>query len=139
LEKEGFIKTSLSYVGAAAIDKKGIAPAIRKALDASLEKLEKRGLKAKDCDVLLDGALRAPSKYKKQKTIIKGDLKEKVISAASVFAKVSRDRKMVLLGKKLPEYKFEKHKGYGTKAHIKAIKKHGLTKHHRKTFLRRLL
>ncbi|MBI3634379.1 MAG: hypothetical protein HY228_02050 [Candidatus Yonathbacteria bacterium] len=92
-----------------------------------------------DSLVLLDGGLRAPARYKNQKTIIKGDEKELVIALASIVAKVARDARMVKLGKKFPQYGFEKHKGYGTRAHYKAIKKHGITKHHRKSFLKNVI
>lgn len=87
--------------------------------------------------VLLDGSLHAPKEYK-QKTIIKGDEKISLISAASIIAKVSRDKKMAGLHKKYPEYHFDKHKGYGTKLHYKKIKKHGLSVIHRKSFLKNL-
>ena len=69
------------------------------------------------------------------KYIIKGDAKSQTIAAASILAKVSRDRLMVELDKEYPVYGFAKHKGYGTKAHIEAIQKYGVTKVHRKTFM----
>lgn len=67
-------------------------------------------------------------------SIIKGDLKSITISAASVIAKVTRDRMMYKLDKKYPMYKFAKNKGYPTKDHIEAISKYGILKEHRKTF-----
>lgn len=67
-------------------------------------------------------------------SIIKGDLKSITISAASVIAKVTRDRMMYELDKKYPMYKFAKNKGYPTKDHIEAIVKYGILKEHRKTF-----
>ena len=67
-------------------------------------------------------------------SIIKGDLKSITISAASVIAKVTRDRMMYELDKKYPMYKFAKNKGYPTKDHIEAISKYGILKEHRKTF-----
>ena len=67
-------------------------------------------------------------------SIIKGDLKSITISAASVIAKVTRDRMMYELDKKYPVYKFAKNKGYPTKDHIEAIVKYGILKEHRKTF-----
>lgn len=67
-------------------------------------------------------------------SIIKGDLKSISISAASVIAKVTRDRMMYELDKKYPMYKFYKNKGYPTKDHIEAIEKYGILKEHRKTF-----
>jgi len=67
--------------------------------------------------------------------IVKGDLTEPVISAASVIAKVTRDRQMKELDLRFPEYGFKKHKGYGTKDHLIALSKHGpIDGHHRSTF-----
>ncbi len=87
--------------------------------------------------VLLDGSLKAPKHYN-QKTIVGGDEKIPVISAASVIAKVARDRKMMNLPKKFSKYAFEKHKGYGTGLHYEMLKKYGVSKLHRKTFLKNL-
>lgn len=67
--------------------------------------------------------------------IIKGDAKSQTIAAASILAKVSRDRLMVELDREYPEYGFAKHKGYGTKAHCEAIQKYGILPVHRKTFM----
>jgi ribonuclease HII len=67
-------------------------------------------------------------------SIIKGDLKSLTISAASVIAKVTRDRMMVELDKEYPEYNFKKNMGYGTKEHLNAIEKYGIIPEHRKTF-----
>ena len=67
-------------------------------------------------------------------SIIKGDLKSLTIAAASVIAKVTRDRMMIELDKEFPEYNFKKNMGYGTKAHIEAIKEYGILKEHGKTF-----
>ena len=67
-------------------------------------------------------------------SIIKGDLKSITISAASVIAKVTRDRMMYELDKKYPMYGFKKHKGYPTKAHVEAIKKYGIIDEHRKSY-----
>ncbi len=69
------------------------------------------------------------------KTVIRGDEKIRAIAIASIVAKVTRDRFMVRLAKKYPAYGFEKHKGYGTKMHYKALRKHGPCDVHRATFL----
>ena len=69
-----------------------------------------------------------------QTSIIKGDAKSESIAAASIIAKVTRDRMMIELDKKHPEYDFKHNKGYGTKKHIDAIEKYGILKEHRKTF-----
>ena len=73
-------------------------------------------------------------KIKNFKTVIKGDQKIKCISAASIVAKVFRDLYMIKLGNKFPQYNWQKNFGYGTSQHLKAIKKLGITKHHRVTF-----
>ena len=72
-------------------------------------------------------------------TVVKGDAKSASIAAASILAKVSRDRFMCEMAKKYPEYGFQQHKGYGTKAHNKAILEHGACEIHRMTFLKNLL
>lgn len=69
-----------------------------------------------------------------QTPIIKGDAKSESIAAASIVAKVTRDRMMIELDKEHPEYDFKHNKGYGTKKHIEAIEKYGILKEHRKTF-----
>lgn len=74
-----------------------------------------------------------------QSNIIKGDLKCHGIGAASIIAKVTRDRQMEKLSEEYPQYKLAKNKGYGTKEHIDAILENGYTKIHRQTFLRRIL
>ena len=71
--------------------------------------------------------------------VIKGDAKSASIAAASILAKVSRDRKMLELDGKYPEYGFAKHKGYGTKVHIAALKEHGACEIHRKTFIKKFV
>lgn len=113
------------------IDAKGISFCIKKAMSGGLRKLR---LDPKQCDVRLDGSLHAPQEFIKQKTIIKGDEKEKIIAWASILAKVSRDSLMTRASKQFPRYGFEVHKGYGTLLHRKAIVKYGLSTIHRQTF-----
>ena len=88
--------------------------------------------------VLIDGNAEAFPKNHyygtRQKAIVKGDSKSFSIAAASILAKVTRDRLMVEYDKVFPCYQFAKHKGYPTPIHIEAIKKHGLSTIHRKTF-----
>lgn len=131
LDKMNF---SIIHVSNRIIDKSGISFAIRKAIRTGLEKLK---LDPSKCKVLLDGGLKAPIDFK-QKTIIKGDEKEKIIAWASILAKVSRDKLMCNLSKKYPLYGLEKHKGYGTLEHKRAIKKHGLSEIHRKSFCKQM-
>lgn len=118
------------------IDRFGIVPAIRNAMKKALAKLK---ISPNECEVLLDGSLVAPVEYKNQKTIIKGDAKVPVISAASICAKVLRDRYMVKIAKLHSLYDFEIHKGYGTKNHRQKIIRHGVCKMHRKSFLKRMI
>ena len=72
-------------------------------------------------------------------TMVKGDAKSASVAAASILAKVTRDRYITELAKKYPEYGFERHKGYGTKEHTEAILKYGVLPIHRKSFLKKLL
>lgn len=129
-------KFAVSFSSAEYIDKYGIVPAIKNAMNKALKKIN---LNPQHSKVFLDGTLTAPKEYKNQKTIIKGDDLMPIISAASILAKVSRDRKMKRLGVKFPSYQFEIHKGYGTLNHRKNIKKHGICILHRKTFLKNLV
>ncbi|MCK9345321.1 MAG: ribonuclease HII [Candidatus Pacebacteria bacterium] len=135
-ETLGYLSCAVSFVAPSVIDKKGLPYAIRTAMAKSLEAIEHN---TEETKVLLDGSLYAPEHYQNQETIIKGDEKELSIALASIVAKVARDAKMTLLAKKLPEYGFEKHKGYGTRGHYDAIRKNGITKHHRKSFLKGLV
>ena len=91
-------------------------------------------LKKKPSIVLIDGNKIPEIKSYKLKSVIRGDQKIPSISAASIIAKVSRDKKITQLGKKFKGYKWEKNFGYGTKEHLIAIKNLGITSHHRKTF-----
>ena len=82
---------------------------------------------------LIDGNF-APKGLKNYKTIINGDEKIKVISAASIIAKVFRDKLMIKLAEEFSNYAWERNFGYGTKAHLEGLKKFGITSHHRKGF-----
>ena len=87
---------------------------------------------------LIDGNRLPPELPCKAETIVKGDGTSASIAAASILAKVARDRYMKVLAEKYPEYQFEKHKGYGTKLHTELILANGPSEVHRKTFLRKL-
>lgn len=135
-EHMGYLSCAVSYVAPSVIDKKGLTASIQIALAQSLSEIEHD---ANETKVLLDGGLHAPKQYLVQRTIIKGDEKELAIALASIVAKVARDARMVALSKKFPQYGFEKHKGYGTRDHYTALKKHGPTPHHRTSFLKKMV
>lgn len=84
--------------------------------------------------VIIDGKDNIPYEIPYE-YIIKGDAKSQTIAAASILAKVSRDRLMITLDSEYPEYGFKKHKGYGTAEHIKAIQEFGVSNMHRKSFM----
>lgn len=96
------------------------------------------GLTVKPDIALIDGN-RKPGLDIDEWTIVKGDAKSANIAAASILAKVSRDRCMLEMAEKYPQYQFEKHKGYGTKLHYEMIEKYGISEIHRKTFLKKIL
>lgn len=74
-----------------------------------------------------------------EETVVKGDGKVMSVAAASILAKVSRDRFMLEMAKKYPQYQFEKHKGYGTKLHYEMISQYGVSPIHRRSFLKKIL
>jgi ribonuclease HII len=90
-------------------------------------------------ELLLNDAVTIPGVDVKQVPIIKGDAKSISIGAASIVAKVTRDRLMVEYDKLMPEYGFAKNKGYGTADHIEALKKYGPTHIHRKSFIQNFI
>ena len=96
------------------------------------------GLSEKPDIALIDGNQK-PGLDCEQRTIVKGDAKCASIAAASILAKVTRDRYMKELDKKYPQYCFSNHKGYGTKLHYEKIAEFGICEEHRKTFLKKIL
>ncbi len=122
---------AVQFSSAKVIDEKGIVRAIQEALAGALKEVVEK----EECEIVLDGGLRAPSRFKNQKTIVRGDQTEPAIMLASVVAKVSRDRLMARYARQFPQYAFETHKGYGTPAHYKALKKYGLSSIHRRSFI----
>ncbi len=125
-------KNSFWSIGSASIieiEKLNILNASLLAMERAIKKLKK-----KPKLVLIDGNKVPELQNYKIKSIIKGDQKIAEISAASIIAKVSRDRLIVKMSKNYKNYNWDKNAGYGTIKHLKAIKKFGVTKHHRKTF-----
>ena len=116
------------------IDEINILQATKKALTESLKKLE-----IKPNIIMVDALTEIETMGIPYKSIIKGDAKCYSIAAASIIAKVTRDRLMREWDKIYPEYGFAGHKGYGTSAHIAAIKKYGPCPLHRKTFIKNLI
>ena len=125
-------KNSIWSIGKASvreIEKINILQASLLAMRSAVKKLQK-----KPSLVLVDGNKLPKIKNYNLKSIIKGDQKIPSISAASIIAKVSRDKMITNLGKKFKGYNWDKNYGYGTKQHLKAIKNLGITIQHRKTF-----
>lgn len=128
------ISYSIAFASVEEIENFNILNATYLAMNRAVE-----GLEVKPDIALIDGnraPLNAPVFCE---TIIKGDLKSYSVAAASVLAKVSRDRLMLEYDKKYPEYGFAAHKGYGTKAHYEAIEKFGICEIHRRSFLKNVL
>jgi ribonuclease HII len=132
VKEEQGISYIVLYEDALAIDELGLTEVVRRSVWRGVEELLPDVSEGK---VFLDGLLSAPPHYE-QETVVGGDGLVPSIMLASIVAKVSRDRLMVELAHTYPEYGFEKHKGYGTKAHYEAIEKHGLTPLHRRRFLK---
>ena len=106
-------------------------------LQATYEAMQEAVKKLDPCpDVLLNDAVTIPGILKMQVPIIKGDAKSVSIAAASIVAKVTRDRMMAEMDKKYPGYSFASNKGYGSAAHIAALKKLGPCEIHRRTFIK---
>lgn len=119
------------------IDEINILNATFLAMRRALENLKKQC--NTDHLVLVDGNFKIREYEGEQEFVIKGDAKSLSIAAASIIAKVTRDRKMIEEGKKYPEYKFEKHKGYGTKLHKEKLLELGVLPIHRKSFLNKII
>ena len=130
---EKIIETAIDYkivtIDNKTIDDINILQATRLGMKNALN-----GLKIRPHVVLID-AVKVDTDIK-QENIIKGDSLSYNIASASILAKVYRDRLMLELSKKYPEYHFEKHKGYGTKEHIEALKKYGKCEIHRDSFIK---
>ena len=131
------IEWGIGMVSEKVIDKINILEATKLAMLEAILQVEKKINRSSDY-LLIDGnfTLQQVQGEKKiqQKSIVKGDQKVISIAAASIIAKVTRDRIMEKMHKKYPQYGFDKHKGYGTELHIKMLKKFGACPIHRKSF-----
>ncbi|MBQ4179031.1 MAG: ribonuclease HII [Elusimicrobia bacterium] len=128
IKKKAF-SYGIGIVDAKTIDEINILQATFLAMRKALEQLS-----VKPELVLIDGNHTIPNLQNKQQAIVSGDAKSACIACASILAKVTRDNMMYEYAKQYPQYNFEKHKGYGTKAHIEAIEKYGPCPIHRMTF-----
>lgn len=125
---EHALSVSVGIMDEKVIDEVNIYEATKRAMYQAIEKS-----KIKPEHVLID-AMKLEKLEIPSTSIIKGDAKSISIAAASVIAKVTRDRMMIELDEKYPMYGFKKHKGYPTKLHVEAIAKYGIIDEHRKTF-----
>ncbi len=126
---EKAVAVGIGFASPARIDEINILQATYEAMRMAIDKLSVRP------DVLLNDAVTIPEVDIPQVPIIKGDAKSKSIAAASIIAKVTRDRLMVEYDTVMPGYDFASNKGYGTKAHIAGLKELGATPIHRRTFI----
>lgn len=131
---------ALGWASVDEIDQINIRQATFLAMSRAVQSLENQLSRESSREIhqgslLIDGRDRLPDLHQyHQLAIIKGDQHMRCISAASIVAKVARDQLMIEIAKEYPGYGFEKHKGYGTKEHLKALKDLKPCKHHRKTF-----
>lgn len=131
--KEQALSYSIAFASVEEIEEINILNATMLAMKRAVE-----GLDVKADYAMIDGD-RLPDLSIDSEFIIKGDAKSMSIACASILAKVSRDRLLYKYAEEYPEYLFDKHKGYGTKAHVEAIKKYGPCPYHRLSFLKKIL
>ena len=135
LIKEKALATATGWVSSAEIDEVGLSEALRLATRRAVEQIQKT--RVPFSEIIIDGTMNFLVGTKLEKyvsTLKKGDFLVKEISAASILAKVERDKYMAELDAIYPEYGFGKHVGYGTAAHQKAMEEFGLTPEHRRSF-----
>lgn len=133
MKKHPKIKFATTSIGPKLIDRYGLTKATYICTSRLLYRMGKPKHK-----LLLDGGLKAPINYNQQ-TYKGGDQYIPIITAASVIAKYTRDKKMERLSKDFPKYEFYRHKAYGTLLHRKLIKKHGLSTIHRRSFCKKFI
>lgn len=133
LTKHSHITWNVGIVSEKIIDKINILEATKLAMQKAAQKVTAPIARSDRAMLLLDGNFKITSEIP-QRSIIKGDAKVFSIAAASIIAKVTRDRIMRQMHQKYPEYNFAQHKGYGTAVHIAHLKTFGPCKIHRKTF-----
>ena len=132
--KENALAYGIAFASVEEIENVNILEATYIAMNRAIE-----GLEVKPDFALIDGN-RVPRGIKIDcQTVVKGDSKSMSIAAASILAKVTRDRLLIEYHDIYPEYNFIKHKGYGTAEHIEAIKKYGISDIHRRSFLKKLI
>lgn len=131
--KEQALSYSIAFASVQEIEEMNILNATMLAMKRAVE-----GLDVKADYAMIDGN-RLPNLDIDSEFIIKGDAKSMSIACASILAKVSRDRLLYKYAEEFPEYSFDKHKGYGTKVHVEALKKYGPCKYHRLSFLTKIL
>ena len=130
--KQKAIAYGIGIVSQGRIDDINILQATYEAMREAIGRMSEK----QNPDLLLVDAVHIPDVDIKQVGIVKGDAKSVSIAAASILAKVTRDRFRVEMDKLYPEYGFASHKGYGSKSHIEAIKKYGASPIHRQTFIK---
>jgi ribonuclease HII len=125
-------KWGIGIVSPKRIDKVNILEATKEAMVKAVHNLEKK-YKLKIDHLIIDGNMKIDIDIS-QKSVIGADRKIYCVSTASIVAKITRDHLMIKYDKLYPEYNFKKHKGYGTREHLKLIKKYGSCEIHRKSF-----
>jgi len=119
----------LGWVDAATIDRVGLTTAVKWAMERALE-----AIAASYDEIIIDGSINYMLENSKAKAVIKADATMPAVSAASIVAKVARDKYMVEMALRYPQYGFDRHVGYGTALHLERLKTHGVSKLHRQSF-----
>ena len=119
----------VGWVSSNEVDKLGLTEAIRLAMQRAIDQIDYH-----DQEIIIDGNINYLNNLTNTKAVVKADLTIPSVSAASIIAKVARDKYMQSSSLKYPEYYFEKHVGYGTALHRTALEHHGISKIHRRSF-----